>query len=537
MTNFSAKILNNSVSALSAQQAVIATTANNISNVNTPGYSRRVVGLETRSGGGGSNTINVGNGVSIGAVQRIADQFLEKMLVDANSDHGAANARNEVLDQVQRLFNLTGDQSNIGSTLRDFFSAADDLALNPSSIELRTNFIATAQNLVDTIRSTYQSIANLQTQADQRISNEMQNVNGLLTQIGALNRSIASREATGSEASDDRDQRQVLLNRLAEKMNFSSVEQSDGSVTLTLPNGFTLVNQGDVRTLSTTSSPSFVTTAPPSLSGQSLSYIVFDYSSGAGTQQIDLTQQFTGGSIGGLLSVRGHADPSNTSAFQATGTLVEVAARVESLARGLLTTVNSTYLGPDRDTSTPIHNPSSGDLDGLNPAIFGLFSFSGAPTSTSTGLPVLPTDIDNFASRIGLATTNPRRIAAARDSSGGAPNPASYALGDGSNIKAIANLQGQTNTFSLGGYTFVGTFDDSYSELVTKVGTEKSRAETDAKVASGSLEIAQNKREEVSGVSLDEEFAGLIKFQKAYQAAARMLRVGQELLDEVIRLL
>lgn len=536
MANFTAKILNNSVSALNAQQAVIATTANNIANVNTPGYTRRIANLETRTSGGSAASLDIGNGVQVGDVIRISDQFLEKMLHEASADKGSATTRNDMLDRLQRLFNLTGEQSGIGDTLGKFFAAADDLSVNPSSIELRTNFLSNAQNLVDSLRTSYNSVAALQNEADKRIASEVGDVNNLLTQIARLNGSVSSREAVGGTAADDRDQRQVLIAKLAEKINFTAFEQNDGSVTLTLPNGFALVNEEKARQLTVTSSPSFGGSLPPSLSGQALSYITYDFSNGAGTQHLDLTQQITGGSIGGLVSIRGYADPSNTSAFQATGSLVEVASRIESITRGLLTTVNTTYLGPDRDVSTAIHNPSSADLNGNNPAIFGLFTFTGAPVSTSSGLPVLSGALDNYSSQLQLAISDPRKVAAARDSSGGAPATASYSQGDGRNIKAIADLQSQTNSFSLGNYTFSGTFDDAYNETITKVGNEKSRAETDTKVATGNLETAQNKRDEVSGVSLDEEFTGLIKFQKAYQAAARMVKVGQDLLDEVLRL-
>jgi len=537
MSNFSAKILNNSVSALNAQQAVIATSANNIANVNTPGYSRRVANLETRSGSSAGSGFDVGSGVQVSDVVRMADRFLDSMLLQAHSDNGSANTKNALLDQVQRLFNLTGEQSTIGDTLGKFFTAADDLAINPSSIELRTNFLASAQNLVDSIRSTYNSIASVQQEANRRVTTEIEDVNSLLAQIAKLNASVGAREAIGGTAADDRDQRQVLLNQLAGKINFTYLEQNDGSVTLSLPNGFVLVNNENARSLRVTSSPSFGGSLPPSLGGQPLSYITYDYSGGAGSQDLDLTQQFTGGSVGGLLAMRGYADPTNTSAFQATGSLVEVASRIEGLSRTLLSSVNATYLGPDRDTSTVIHNASSADLDGVNPAIFGLFTFSGAPTTTASGLPDLPGTLDNYSSQLQLAFTDPRRVAAARDTSGGAPAAASYSPGDASNIRAIGNLQSQSYTFSVGNYSLAGTFDDAYNETVTRIGNEKARAETDARVASGNLETAQNKRDEISGVSLDEEFTGLIKFQKAYQAAARMVKVGQDLLDEVIRLI
>jgi flagellar hook-associated protein 1 FlgK len=132
--------------------------------------------------------------------------------------------------------------------------------------------------------------------------------------------------------------------------------------------------------------------------------------------------------------------------------------------------------------------------------------------------------------------SGPRGIATSRDLSGGAPTPV-YAPGDASNITALLGLQGRTQTFAIGSYSFTGTYDGAYQEAVTTVGNAKSRAEINERVSISAKTAAETRRDEVSGVSLDEEFTNLIKFQKAYQASARMIKIGEQLLDEVLQLL
>lgn len=549
MVNYSAKILNNAVSGLSAQQALLAAIGNNIANVNTEGYARRTVELQTRVSSSQGQQFSVGSGVQVGPIRRLTDVFLERLVRQSAGTQQANSVQADVMERVQSLFNLTGDGSTIGSALTAFFTATNDLTTNPSSIELRSNVISKVQDLVTAVRSTYEQIARLQTEADQRIAREVDSVNAISAQIAELNGLISSVEANGTTAADERDRRDVLVRQLGEKVSFDAVEQNDGSVQLTLDNGFTLVSGVTARALSVTASPSFATgPLPPSLEGGTLSYITYDYDAGAGTEHLDLTEVIGAGegSLGGLLAVRGYADPTNTSAFEATGTLVQAASRIESIARALLTSVNSTYLGPDRDSGTVGHQASSGDLDGNAPSVFGLFDFefSGIKDADGDGLPSAadlndPTiGIDSFASRLTVAFSDPRRLAAALDASGGPPNPALFNPGDGSNMEALAALQfDDTTSFSIGSYSLTGSFDEAYNETVVYVGSQASRATQNTAVAQDQLATALNRRDQVSGVSLDEEFTRLITGQRAFEASARMIRVADELLQVIVGLI
>jgi flagellar hook-associated protein 1 FlgK len=556
MANFSSKILNNAAGALAAQQAIIANLGNNIANVNTPGFSRRIVNLETNYGRGTAETgISIGNGVRIGSVARQTDQFIEKLLRDALGSRGSTDVQNEFLGRIENLFSLSGNQQTIGSTLSAFFTSLNDLSANPSSIELRNNTLQRAGDLVNTIQQTFSSLASLQREADNRLATEIQTVNSITAQIAQINGQIKNIEQGNSEveASDERDQRDTLLGQLAEKISFTTIESSDGTVQISLANGISLVTGETSKSLDFTNSPSFAAgNLPPALDGGVLSHVVYDYDpSSTGQAHVDLTQILKNGtgSVAGLLALRGYNADTNTTAFQGDGILVETASRVEALTRSLLTNFNQTYLGPDRDGATAGHQPSSGDLDGNNPAVFGFFdfNFSGAKDRgvTPDGLPttgdlddiVANTTTRNFSSILSIRPTNARQIAAARDTSSGPPAAASYAPGDNSNLLALIDLKNTPQSLSAGNFSLTATYDQAYNESVTYIGNRKSAADVAASVAGDNVVATQARRDSVSAVNLDEEFTRLISFQKAYQASAKMIKVADDLLTQVLQLL
>jgi flagellar hook-associated protein 1 len=543
---YSSKILNNSVSSLLAQQAAIATTSNNIANVNTQGYVRRSVQFETRSGGSAAGTLSVGNGVEISGVTREVDQFVDRALRQAVGEKAGYDIEEDFYSRVESLFALNENGITIGSALTEFKTALNDLAAQPASIELRTNVIERGEDLVNAIKLSYNTVAGLQTEADDRVVSDVDTVNTLATQIAKLNGEIRTRESTGNIAADERDQREVLLKKLAEKVQYSMVEENNGEVNVFIGKGFALVSGTTARLLQTTTSPSFASgTVPPSLSGQALHYIVYDYdTTGTNPQQIDLTQAIQGGtgSLGALLTLRGCNSVGDTSAFQANGTLVDIASRIEAITRQLLTSVNQTYLGgSDEDPATPIFDPSSGDLNGNTPSVYGLFDFTGSSDVDVNGLPddlSAIAGIDNFSSILSFKPSDPREIAAAYDADAAAGSR-NFPSGDNQNLLALISTINSTSlTFSAGPtFSITGSFDQAYNQALTFVGALKSAATSNAKVASSNVQAVEQRRDSISGVSLDEEFSALIKYQNAYQASARMIKMADELLAQIVQLI
>ena len=547
MANFGAKILGSSVSAMTAQQALIANSSNNIANVNTPGYTRRQIEIESRGDVANiGNILQIGSGVQLGDVKRATNEFLEYALRQANSKKGYADVRNDYLSAVEPSFALDGPQTVIGSALNNFFSAVNQVGVNPSNVDLRINVMQRGEDLIASIKSAYNSVANVQTELNNRVSLEVDNVNSMTQQIAALNGTIGAREASGIAAIDERDQRDTLLSKLAEKLSFTTLQTANGMINCYLDNGFPLINQEVSRDLTVTTAPSFATTAlPRSLGGEILSYVTYDFGTPAAPSHLDLTQLIKNGSgtLAGILQLRGTTDPSNTSPFEAEGELVAIASRIEAISRTLLTSVNQAYLGADEDSTTPGFQPSSGDLNGNPPGVFGLFDFdfSGAKDVDGNGLPSLSDllnttpSISSFSSILKLGFSDPMEFAAARDND---PTQGStvFPEGDGQNAAAIANLRTTKFSYSLGSFAFNGTLEELYNASVSYVGNSKSAAQLEVDVANSNLTSAANKRDEFSAVSLDEEFANLIKYQRAFQASARMIKTAGDLLDIIVSL-
>lgn len=552
--NYSSKITNVAVGALAAQQAVIANTGNNVANVNTPGYSRRVVNLESRSGGNASGGLDLGSGVKVASLTRIVDEFLSAEVRKAQSEKASTSIEADYIARAEQFFDLSGARPTIGSALNSFFSSISDLAVNPASIELRSVALSKAEDLVNTIKDTYNGIANLQTEIESRLSIEVDAVNTLTTQIATLNGRISQQEGSGQVAATDRDQRDLLLEKLSEKISVNVLEVSDGTVSVSLNTGLNLVSGSNSRNLEVSTSPSFGgPTYPPTLGGGTKAFIVYNYGTATSRADIDLSSSIgaDNGVLGGLLRVSGIADSSDTSAFDAVGFLPELAARIESITRVLLQDFNEAYLGPDEDTGDAFLDPSSGDLDGQaptaanvasSPYAFFDFSFSGTKDNDGGGADGVPDDIgnhtgiDNYSSLLQLAISDPRDIAAARDLDSVA-NTLSFVPGDNSNLLALLNLQNTSFTFSAGSFSQTGTFEEVFNTTLAFVGNEASQANTKRDIADAAFLSSAGRRDEVSAVSLDEEFTNLIRFQKAFEASARMIQTADEMLERIINLI
>jgi flagellar hook-associated protein 1 FlgK len=547
MTNYSSKILGNSTSALAAQQALIANISNNIANVNTKGFVRREVNLLSRSDAGSSaGGLQIGSGVEVGEVRRLANTYLDDAQRAATSEKGANDLRNEYLSRVEQLFGLKEGDVTIGSALNDFFSAINQLTGSPANMDLRLNVLQRGEDLVTTIKGAYTTVAKTQTELDKRLYTEVNSINEFTDQIAKINLVIASQEVGGGVAAPERDQRDVILQQLAEKISYTLREQPNGSVDIMLEDGFPLVLGTTSRALKVSSNPSFVVTGTPSLEGGALSYVTYDY----GTSSAPLDQELTyllargSGSVGGLLGLRGLTNALQTSAFQADGDLVDVASRIEALTRTLLTTVNQTYRGPDEDSSTANLQPSSGDLNGNSPGVFGLFDFTFTGTKDVNGNGVADlsdlTDpsigIDSFSRMLVFGVSQPANFAAARDANAAA-GATSFPTGDSSNAQALVALRTTNLSFSAGSFTYTGTFEGLYTSTLAFVGNAAATAQSEAKVAAANYDAAANRRDSFSAVNLDEEFANLIRFQKAFQASARMIRTASELLDAIVSLI
>ncbi len=568
-------LLETSKSALNANTQAIRTIGDNVANVNTPGYTRRRPDIVTTQP---LPVSGVGTGVDVQRITRVVDNFINGQLEDRAGDRAFAEIREEFLGRAETSFSLDGVAGRIGYEFNEFVSALQNLTTSPGSIPLRTQVVQQGQELVLSIRQTYSEIAALQREADSRIGIIVEDVNRLSSAIADVNSQIRESEISDQEALTLRDQRDQLMLELGELVGFERVDNSDNTVNLYFANGFNLVQGTNSNDLEFTQTPSFEDAAPngfPSgLDGIRLGHVVANYADSGAPQHIQLTDIIRNsgeGEIAGLLSLRGvqpqPIPPAPTTAFDTDGDLVQLAGRVELFARDLLTRVNRQYIGQDDENpATPlVFDSQSLDLDGnaandssigvvntggLNG--FALFAFdnaeayilpgtgdvkgtNGVPVNTDLDL-VIAAGVTSFAQTLTFNISNERHFAAARDldpvagsivgSPGGSENvdailsPLSTAPGVGYNLGVVS-----LTDMSL---------EELYSNTVTTAGGFSRRASDDAELYRDREEQLQEIQASISGVSLDEEFAKLINFQRGFQASSRLIRTADELLTELL---
>jgi flagellar hook-associated protein 1 FlgK len=294
-------MLSTGVSGLLAFQQALDTTSNNISNANTPGYSRESVNLVSMPGpyiGG----VSIGNGVAVNNVERTFNQIVASQVVSATS---AYNQLNSFATQAAQVDNLLGSTTNgLASQLQNLTSALQTVANAPTSSASRQAFLSQAQQLVSNLQSSDSSLRNLNSQANAQMTSDASQVTSLAQSIAGLNKQIMAQTSSSMQAPNSLlDQRNQLINQLAAFANVSTTQQADGSVNVYFGAGQTLV--------SGTASAGLTTIANPFDASQN--NLALTTAAGA----VDVTRQITGGTLGGMLQFRSQMlDPARNSLGQ-----------------------------------------------------------------------------------------------------------------------------------------------------------------------------------------------------------------------------
>lgn len=227
---------------LVAHQSAIAVTGQNISNVNTPNYSRQRVVLETNPpmplpmGG------MVGQGVHVQAVQRIYDRFVNARLNTVTQDQGRWEAQQQTLGQIEGVFQENGD-TGISSRLSAFFNSWQDVASNPSGYAERLSLVSKAQDLAQGLKQYRDALSAIQQTTDQQIRNGVDQINAIAQNLNALNDQIVRMKQVGQNPNDLEDKRDALLGELSGYVDFTTNESADGLMTVTLGDGKVLVGK------------------------------------------------------------------------------------------------------------------------------------------------------------------------------------------------------------------------------------------------------------------------------------------------------
>ncbi len=494
-------IFNTASSALAAQRVAIDITGQNIANVNTPGYSRQRPVMES----GPSTTHNgfsLGNGVHVAAVQRLYDAVINQQLNDGNSTLGNNQAKMKTLQQLEPFLNeISGN--TLGDAMQKFSDAWQSLSVNPAGVAERQTVLGRGTILVDTFHQINDGIRNVQSFANSSIDGVATDITIKAREIASLNVQIRQAEMVAGNANELRDQRDFLIQEMSKLAGISAAEQADGTVTITLPGGEPLVVGNRYAEVYTNP----VATADPNLPNPSNQILVtglgFPPTRNLGTD-IDITATVGGsnntkGEIGGLLYVRDTVLPGYL-------------AKLDETAYNLAWQTNTQHaVGWNLNNATGIDffSPVIGTAPPAGTAAFAGYSSSRA----AIGI------------RMAISSTN--EIAAAD------VNPLVGGIGNNKNAILMGKLASQQVSFSGG---VLSTTASYFNTVVSSVGVDVQGAKNLTAQNENFMRQLSNLRESVAGVSLDEELTSLIKYQKAFEGASRVINTATQMLDTVLNL-
>lgn len=557
--------LNLARNGLTINQAAIQTTGNNIANVGNPNYTRQSPDINTAADSRYGPGVFVGNGAKLDGVRRQIDDALEGRLRNSMSDANSAAAEEQWLSRVEAVFNELSDQ-DLSTQLSKFFNSWSDLANKPQDLGLRQVVLQNGTSVASWFNQMNDEMDALRSDLGEKLEASALKADTLATQIADLNVAIVRDENGGTgEAMGLRDQRDAKLKELSGLMEIRTVEQSNGVVNVYVGSE-PLVFDGR---------SSGVTTRVDTVDGQAITKVVFK--SNGGELKSD------SGELGGLLRVRDALDSTDQRLDQLANSLSFELNKIHSSGQGLegftqvvgTTTIADTTVALT-DPATDLEQlPESGsfvvhvkdkvsglqtstmiqiDLDGtgtdtsLDDLIAQLDAVDGITAASNGGRLQITADnspsseisfsqdtsgvlaslgvntffVGDDAGKIAVNQDlmgNPQRLAAAKNGNSG----------DNQTARAIAGME-TMSLASLNG----ASLSASYEGMVSDIATQASTASASAEAAAVVVETLQAQRETLSGVSLDEEAINLMRYQRAFQGAARVVSVVDELMNTML---
>lgn len=545
--------------ALLAQEKAISVTGNNIANVNTPGYSRQKLILENNTPLL-SSAGPMGNGVDAVSVERVYDRFLGLQINGESETLGRWETQKGGLEIAEAIFGESGE-FGLSQYLNQFWGAWQDLTNDPSDYNERVVLQARSEVMTSTFNRIYSDLERAQKGFDASIEGAVAEINHLAQQIAELNQKIMEDEASGYTANDYRDQRDLVVKELAGLIDINSFEDTDGRVTVSVGAGQTLVEGNSFRNLITpVNGFGFKDIAWVAQDGSAVN-ITDDISSGklkgwleardvdirGYMRQLDTLAETMTERVNKLHQVGWGLDGSTgndfftgiTTASGSMGPLTNITAVAGGAGNIRITVVGGGPASPSM-TADPVTGDiqiviqdgvtTQGQIAALLETHTGIDSVTAAAPgsawnlSAGTNTEVLAGGSSAEGIQLNAVISNDLDVIAASSTSTGIP-------GDNSQAIEIANLQHALTMNSNS-----TTFENYYTSLVSTVGGNLQNATAFYTHQSSMVVQLENRRESISGVSLDEEMINLVKFQTAYDAAAKLITTADELLQTVLNM-
>jgi len=507
----------NAQRSLALNQAALDIINSNVSNMNTVGYSKQRLDIQQVTNGSSfENPLDAsqsGAGAVIQAITRNRDVFLDNYYRTQNADLNYYKEYTDNAVQMEDIVNELGD-TGLNQAMTDFYNSLSQLASNPNDYVIRTSVVQNAVALATKFNSSYTGLEDLRTSLVGDISNpdtisqsklnlNVQDLNDKLQSIASLNSQINLSTVQGITPNALLDQRDLLLDQVSAYIPVTMNYENNNTVSVKLGT-LDLVKGTDLKGV-------FSVTAGTTNDNPSILQIT---NGNGGILSQNAYSMVSSGKLGAILQVGGN-DSSNL-------TIKEVMDSLNSLAgefAGALNAVqqNGRYID---NSSSPyqLSNNTSNPIDATKPldadpeAMF--LDSDGSGTINAKNISVNQNLINN-----------PYFIAASSLTSNFSET------GDGSNSLLMSQVRNQ-NIVNLGGTNTQGFI----TSLVGVLGTKSSTIQNNYDVKDNVVQQLEQKRESKIGVNLDEELTDLIRFQKSYEAAAKIMSTINDTLSTIINM-
>ncbi|PWL00246.1 flagellar hook-associated protein 1 FlgK [Pantoea allii] len=540
-------IINSAMSGLSAAQAALSTTSNNISNYTVAGYSRQTTILaEANSTLQGKSYY--GNGVNVTGVQREYDGFIAAQLRGSSANYNAANTQYSQVSNIDDL--MSTSTTNLSTAIQGFFSNMQNVVSNANDPAARQSMLSNSQGLVNQFQTQAQYLTNMQNSVNTNIASDVDQINTFTTQISNLNQQIAKLStANGATPNDLLDQRDQLVNGLNNIVGVT-VSQQDGSYTVSMANGTSLVNGfQSTKLVAMPSSSDLTRTTVGYVDPQAGNVEIPESSLTTGSlggmlsfrsQDLDLAQNQLGqlaaafttsfntvhkqgfdsnGNQGvdffniGSPTVQGNS--KNTSSATLTAAWTDTSALQASNYTVSYDGTNWSATRLSDNTKTTLTPTTSGGATTLNLDGMSL-TVNGTPNAKDSFL-VKP--VQNVVNGMSVAITSGSQIAAAAATGGESDNR---------NAQKLLALQ---DAKVVNGNA---TISQAYGAMVSTIGNKTQALKTTSTTQQNVVTQLTNRQQSVSGVNLDEEYANLTKYQQYYMANAQVLKTASTVFDALL---
>ncbi|MBC8337880.1 MAG: flagellar hook-associated protein FlgK [Rhodospirillales bacterium] len=284
-------------SGLLVNQQTLNVVANNIANVNTEGYSRKIVSVESQV------IVGVGAGVSVSDITRQVDEGLMKSVRIELGELHALIVQDNYFARTQDMFGTPNDNTSVAHLLDEFVSSLETLTLSPDKSVQQSEVIRRANDAVLKLQDMSETIQELRLQADVEIGEKVTAMNKIVARIDQLNDDIVSNSSVGRDVSDLRDQRDAQLDELATYIDIRYFSRADGDVVVFSSGGRTLVDT--IPPVITHSVSATVSSTSTHSEGDIAGIYV-----GTVEARNDITNELRGGDLKGLVELRDKVLPN-----------------------------------------------------------------------------------------------------------------------------------------------------------------------------------------------------------------------------------